>query len=155
VDRPHVVGQAQRHGRSALLPGLMGTQEVVIMTPPQHMLQQVGVSVGQRPGFAGQQGDALGQSQVQAFDEGGLDARRLSVQVENLCQVVALAPQHPHGGEDHMTPFATFDQLAVEQRLVDLPVGGSGLRRLDPLSEMGGQGVEIAAQSAASLSLTS
>ena len=53
---------------------------------------------------------------------------------EYVGQGMALAPPHPHGGEDHLAAFAAFDELTIKQLLIHLPVRLSGLGKFDPAS---------------------
>src|SRR6266568_8536763 len=79
VDGPDMIGQAQGHGGRALLQRLMRAEKVIVQVPPLDMQAQVGLRLRQRPGFTGQRGDGLAQGEVEALDEGGLNAVRQTV----------------------------------------------------------------------------
>jgi len=119
---------------------------VIVQTPPLDVKEQVGLRLGQRPGFAGQRGNGLAQRQINTLDKTGLNAMRQAMGGLTGGQVSAFAPEHAHCRKDDLPPFATFDKLAVQQLVVHLTLRSTCAWRLLPMAEVGGQRIKIGSQ---------
>ena len=61
-----------------LTQGVMRSDEMVIQAPPLQMKVEFARELGGAPGAAGERGETAAQSEIQAFDESGLDTTRES-----------------------------------------------------------------------------
>lgn len=100
--------------------------------------QQGVFGLDQRPGFAHEGGDGLADGQVDPLDEGSLDAAGEADRLEFSDQGFALAPEHASDGIGQLATTAAFDQLAVQELLIDLPVVGVAPRWAEPGTEVNG-----------------
>ena len=148
---PNSIGQAGSHSRGLVTEAPLqawqrGTQrgmhpdEVVVETPPLHVHQQGVFGLGQGPGFAHEGSDGLAEGEVDPFDEGGLDEAGEADRFEFVDEGFALAPEHTSDSIGQLTTMPVFDELTIEEVIINLPMIGTSSGRSEPGTEVGGDG---------------
>ena len=117
--------------------------EMIIQTPPLDVHQESLFGVSQRPGFSSQRRDGLTDREVDALDKGRLDKAGKTNGFESFDQGFTLTPQHSGDGVDQFTTPFVFDELTIEELLLNLPVIGTGPGRTEPPPEVSGDGIEV------------
>lgn len=121
----------------------MDARKMIDRAPPVKLQGPVGERMRGAPGAAGQTGNGSSDSQVEAFDEGGLNATGEAKGAEGLAIVFRIAEQDVAADLDDAASAVAFDDLGIEQVGVNDPGAATLAGRLSPSSEMRSQGVEI------------
>jgi len=157
-----VIGETSCHGRCALcitawglltLSGLRLVEleaqgrvwptEMVIDAPPLEMGQQFTRELSGGPGAPRESGQGMPQGQIDAFHESGVEGAGEPEQLEPVGQAGQIAQAHAPFDPRQSAAAIRFLDLAVQQVERDLPTGLAGGDIGDPLTEMGGDGIEV------------
>jgi hypothetical protein len=106
--------------------------KVIVEASPLGVHQEGVFGLGQGSGLAHQGGYRSADGEVDPFDESGLDEVGEANGFEFVGQGFALFPEHAGDGVGQLAAAFAFDQLAIQQVFIDLPVIGwsSAVKRI-------------------------
>ncbi len=77
----------------------MGTDEMVVRTPPFDMQEQMFGVLSQRPGLSHQRSNTSTDGQIDPFNESRLDELGKAIQLQERIEIFSFTPKHTHDGE--------------------------------------------------------
>ena len=83
------------------------------------------------------------QGQIDPFDEGGVEGTRKAQRLEPVGEAREFAQAHATIDPSESAATIGFHDLSVQQINRDLPPGFAGSDIGDPLTEMGGDSIEV------------
>ena len=127
----------------------MRPDKMVIGSPVLGVQEQVLGRLSERPSLAHERGDTTADRQIHSLNEGRLNRRFEAIVSEQLAKDTARSPEHTSDREGETIALFALDQLAVEEIVGDVPVITPCSFWAKPVAEVGGDGVEVAAQTIA------
>src|SRR5215467_5550732 len=123
----------------------MRTHKMIVGSPPLEMSQQLWRLLGRSPSAACQSCYSMSDSEIHSLDESGIESTRETQSLQGSREFCQCPKAHQVCDPHQLALPVAFFHLAVDQACRHLPLAHfpPSMKRYEPLSKMGCQGIEV------------